>query len=313
MEKIDRQSPFPASANTGNEREKSEIVFPPGEAPKTAENFLKKRFPIGYVRKLFRKKGVRVNGRRCRPGDVLGPGDRLRIFIPFSDSAPQTSPRDLPPSLRIIEENPDFLVVDKPPGLPVHEGKRVRKRHSLLGMLEASLLPRGVTPRLVHRLDRDTSGLMVVAKTVEAAGELEARFSAGEVEKEYLALVAGELAEREGKIDIPLPGRDRDSVPALTLFRVERRFPGATLVRVRLKTGRMHQIRLHFAKIGHPVVMDDRYGDFAFNKSFRKACRLKRQFLHACSLSLYHRGRKLRWTAPLPDDLREALQALEAS
>jgi 23S rRNA pseudouridine955/2504/2580 synthase len=301
------------SANTSPEPEKGEIVFPPGEAPKTAENFLKKRFPIGYVRKLFRKKAVRVNGRRCRPGDLLGPGDRIRTFIPFAEPGPSTPPAEPHPPLRILEENAHFLIVDKPAGLPVHEGKRVRKHHSLLGRLEAALRPRGIAPRLVHRLDRETSGLMVVAKTAESAAELEARFSAGEVEKEYLALVAGELPAAEGRIDLPLPGRGGGSVPALTLYRVERRFAGATLVRVRLRTGRMHQIRLHFAKIGHPVVMDDRYGDFAFNKGFRKAYGLKRQFLHASALAFSFRGRRSRWSAPLPDDLREALRALERS
>ncbi|HWP59060.1 MAG TPA: RluA family pseudouridine synthase [Candidatus Acidoferrales bacterium] len=289
-----------------------ELVFPSDEAPKTAENFLKRRYPIGYVRKLFRKSGVRVNGKRCRPREVLAPGDVLQIFIPFEARARARETGALEPKLDIVFENEELLVVNKAAGVAVHEGKGVRARDSLLAMAQAHLKRWGASPRLVHRLDRETSGLLVIAKNDSTAAELEREFENRRVDKEYLALVVGELRPSSGRIELPLPGRDGRPVPALTLYSVERRFAATTLARVRIQTGRMHQIRLHLARIGHPVVMDGQHGDFSFNKAFRKAHGLKRQFLHAAAIALTLRGRKWQWTAPLPADLSAVLDALEA-
>ena len=119
------------------------------------------------------------------------------------------------------------------------------------------------------------------------------------------------VAENEGVIDSALPGRDGKPVRAVTRFKVEKRFSDTTLARVRIETGRMHQIRLHFARLGYPVVLDDQHGDFAFNKRFRKQYGLKRQFLHASSLTLDYGGKKRTWTAPIPEDLAATLRALE--
>ena len=151
---------------------------------------------------------------------------------------------------------------------------------------------------------------MVVAKSTSVAEDLEKRFDGGEVEKEYLALVVGQLAAGEGSINFPLSGREGSRVSALTYYRVEREYAQTTLVRVRMATGRMHQVRLHFAKLGHPIVMDVKYGDFTFNRQFRKSHGLKRQFLHASTIALEHRGKKRKWTAPLPDDLAQTLRSL---
>ncbi|HXG53388.1 MAG TPA: RluA family pseudouridine synthase [candidate division Zixibacteria bacterium] len=290
-----------------------QILFPAGEAPKTLENFLKRRFPIGYVRKLLRKHGVRVNGRRARAGDMVEPGDRIEIYIPFEEKPGSKTPASAPAApLPVIFEDDSLLVIDKPPGLAVHEGRTVLKRESLLGMLEARYRARGIVPRLVHRLDRETSGVLLVAKDEATAERLKEAFERREVEKEYLCLVAGRLPENRGTIDFPLPGRDGRMVRAATFYRVERRFRDTTLVRARIETGRMHQIRLHFAALGHPVVMDRQHGDFAFNRRFRKAYRLDRQFLHASAVALEHKGRRRRWTAPLPPDLQSVVDALAA-
>ncbi|MBI2357767.1 MAG: RluA family pseudouridine synthase [Deltaproteobacteria bacterium] len=289
-----------------------EIVIPENETPKKLENFLKKRFPIGYVRKLFRKHGVRLNGRRPAPTEIAGPGDRLQLFIPF-DKTPQ-APRErtaLTDKLVILFEDEHVVLVHKPAGVAVHEGKQVARRQSLLGMLEAIYRSQGVIPKLVHRLDKETSGVFVVAKDEETAKELERRFEESEVEKEYLALVMGRLYPREGRIDLPLPGRDGKPVSALTLYRIEKEFATTSLVRVETETGRMHQIRLHFAKLGHPLVMDSQHGDFAFNRQFRKAHGLKRLFLHASSIAFHYKGKKQKWSAPLPDDLKRTLESLE--
>ena len=286
-----------------------EIVVPGGESPKKLENFLKKRFPIGYVRKLFRKNGVRLNGQRPKPDAVVCPGDRLQLYVPFEK--PLKAPTKGISAPQTIFEDAKLIVLDKPAGLAVHEGKNILKRDTLLGILEARYERAAVVPRLVHRIDQDTSGLLVVAKDQQTAKELESRFEEGRVDKEYLALVVGRLPQSEGRIDFPFPGREGKAVRALTRFRIAKRFSDTTLVRVTIETGRMHQIRLHFARLGYPVVLGDQYGDFTFNRTFRKAYALKRQFLHAAKISLEYAGKKRIWTAPLADDLKRAMAALE--
>jgi 23S rRNA pseudouridine955/2504/2580 synthase len=285
-----------------------EIVIPAGEAPKRLDNFLKKRFNIGYVRKLFRKNGVRLNGKRAAPEDMARPGDRIQLYIEYEEAKPAARPvRDLD----ILFEDEDLLVLNKPAGIAVHEGKGILKRDTILGQLEAKYRPQSIAPRLVHRIDKETSGLMVAAKNDETAERLEALFETGDVEKEYLALVAGRLPAKRDTIDAPLPGREGGQVTAVTHYKVERELPGATLARVRIDTGRMHQIRLHFAAIRHPVVMDNEHGDFAFNREFRKKFGLKRQFLHAAMIAFEHRGKMHRWRAEMPEDLVRTLERLD--
>jgi 23S rRNA pseudouridine955/2504/2580 synthase len=290
-----------------------EISISAGESPKKLENFLKKRFPVGYVRKLFRKNGVRLNGRPSNPDDPVRPGDRVELYILFEES-PKSPGQSLPvrADLKTIFEDDQIIVINKPPGIPVHEGKAVLKRNSLLGILEASYRPRGIAPRLVHRLDKDTSGVLLVAKAEGIAKQLEGLFASKKVEKDYLCLLVGRLQHNRGTIDCSLPGRAGQPVRALTQFKVLKRFSETTLVRANIATGRMHQIRLHFAQYGHPVVMDDQYGDYSFNKRLRKQCRLRRQFLHAATLALPYRGKRHSWTAPLPADLESTLAFLAA-
>jgi 23S rRNA pseudouridine955/2504/2580 synthase len=287
-----------------------EIVLPDSEAPKKLENFLKKHFPIGYVRKVFRKNGVRINGRRGESDNIIRAGDRIQLYIPFE---PQAGPRRSRAKIDIVFEGDSLLVINKPAGLAVHEGKTVSKQESLLGTLEDHYRDRSIKPQLIHRLDQDTSGLLLVAKNPQAATELASYFETGKVDKEYLCLVVGRLQTNEGKIDFPLPGRDGTPVRTLTRFRVVKRYSEVTLVRVAIETGRLHQIRLHFAKLGYPVVMDDQHGDFGFNKRFRKEYGLKRQFLHAEKLGLNYAGKQREWTAPLASDLQRALRLLENS
>jgi 23S rRNA pseudouridine955/2504/2580 synthase len=290
---------------------KQEISITAGESSKKLENFLKKRFPIGYIRKLFRKNGVRLNGKRSKPDDLIAPGDCIQLYIPFEHSrqlARQNA--TLPADVNIIFEDDEIIVLNKPAGIAVHEGKDVLKRHSILGMLEAKYRPQGIAPRLVHRLDKDTSGVLIAVKREATASQLESLFADGGVEKEYVCLLVGRLQQNEGTIDLQLSGREGKAVRALTRFRVAKRFSETTLVRANIATGRMHQIRLHFARYGHPVVMDDQHGDFSYNKKFRKAYGLRRQFLHASTVALEHRGKRRTWTAPLPADLEKTLELL---
>jgi len=286
-----------------------EIVLPAGETPKKLENFLKKNFPIGYVRKVFRKNGVRINGQRANSDDLIRAGDRIQLYIPFEADA-AAKPIKTFPKIDVVFEDDSLLAINKPAGLAVHEGRTVSKRYSLLGILETQYRDRGIKPQLVHRLDKNTSGLLVVAKNQQTASELESCFETGKVDKEYLCLVVGRLQMNEGKIDFSLRGRDDKPVRALTRFRVIKRFAEVTLVRVAIETGRLHQIRLHFAKLGYPVVMDDQHGDFGFNKRFRKEFGLKRQFLHAEKLKLNYAGKPREWTAPLAKDLDNTLRVL---
>ena len=287
-----------------------EIVLPAGETPKKVENFLKKRFPIGYVRKLFRKNGVRLNGQRTKRDAVVRPGDRLELYIPFEAQLQRATASGW--ELETIFEDAKLLVLNKPAGLAVHEAREILRRDTILGMLESRYRPQGVVPRLVHRLDKETSGLLVVAKDAETAKELETRFEEATVDKEYVCLVAGRIPQSEGTIDFPLPGREGKAVGAVTRFRIAKRFSDTTLLRVNIATGRMHQIRLHFAQLGYPVVMDAQHGDFSFNKAFRKTYGLKRQFLHAAKIVLQYRGKNRTWLAALPKDLKRCLESLEA-
>ena len=289
-----------------------EIVLPAGETPRKLGNFLKKQFPIGYVRKVLRKNGVRINGQRAKPDDLIRAGDRIQLYIPFEPNAVSAKPGKSFPKINIVFEDDSLLVINKPAGLAVHEGRTVSKRNSVLGILEAQYHNRGIKPQLVHRLDKDTSGLLLVAKNQQTASELESSFETGKVDKEYLCLVVGRLPMNQGKIDFPLPGRNSKPVRALTRFRVVKRFSEVTFVRVVIETGRLHQIRLHFAKLGYPVVMDDQHGDFAFNKRFRKEYGLKRQFLHAEKLRLKYAGKEQEWAAEAPNDLDKTLRLLSA-
>jgi 23S rRNA pseudouridine955/2504/2580 synthase len=291
-----------------------QIIVPAGETPKKLANFLKKRFPIGYVRKLFRQNGVKLNGKRARPNDQAKPGNEIQLFIPFQNETGGSKSRPrAQPALKLIFEDAALVVVDKPAGIAVHEGKGILKRDSVLGLLEEKYRPRHITPKLVHRLDRDTSGVLVVAKNDTTMRALEESFHSGQVEKEYVCLVVGRLEPNQGSIDFALPGRKGSEVRALTKFRVIKRFSDVTLLRVTIDTGRMHQIRLHLAKLGYPVVMDDQHGDFAFNNKFRKEYGLRRQFLHAVRFSLHHNGRQQTWSAPLASDLADTLKALDSN
>ncbi|MGN6730448.1 MAG: pseudouridine synthase, partial [Candidatus Binatia bacterium] len=162
------------------------------ESAKNLENFLKKEFPVGYVRKLLRKNGVRINGQRAKGEDLVRPGDRIQLYIEFEQKASAAHARSTRP-LDIVYEDESLLVINKPAGMAVHEGKTVRKKDTVLGILEANYRGTGVRPQLVPRLDKDTSGLLLVAKNPMTVKELATRFEQGEVEKEYFCLVKGRL------------------------------------------------------------------------------------------------------------------------
>jgi 23S rRNA pseudouridine1911/1915/1917 synthase len=213
----------------------------------------------------------------------------------------------------VVHADERLAVVDKPAGLVVHPAPGHRGR-TLVDELR-DLLGGGEPerPGIVHRLDRDTSGLMLVARDDEAHRRLAAMIKAREVERRYLALIEGRPASRAGTIDAPLGRhhraperravRGRGSREARTHFEVVEPLPADTLVEVRLETGRTHQIRAHFAAIGHPVAGDPRYGHAGRHG-------LERQFLHSARLAFTHpfSGEPMTFESELPADLREALE-----
>ena len=213
----------------------------------------------------------------------------------------------------IVHLDDDVAVIDKPAGLVVHPAPS-HKGETLVGLLEG-IAGGGVQgrPGIVHRLDKDTSGLMLVARNEEAHKRLAAQVKRREVLREYTALVVGHLDSRTGTIDAPL-GRHRrqrtkravkgaGSREARTHFEVFETLPSDTLVKARLETGRTHQIRVHFAAIGHPIAGDPEYGS-------RGRHGLERQFLHASRLAFRHpaTGAEAKFTSELPDDLAAALE-----
>jgi 23S rRNA pseudouridine1911/1915/1917 synthase len=218
--------------------------------------------------------------------------------------------------LRIAFEDEHLLVVDKPAGLVVHPARG--HREDTLSQLLAPQLAGGDPERagIVHRLDRDTSGLLVVARSAEAHRLLQAALSARRIEREYLALVEGRPPARTGTIEAPI-GRDprvrtRMAVggaaarDARTHFTLERALNGTSLLRLKLETGRTHQIRVHLQAIGHPVVGDPEYGTAGM-------LGLERQFLHSARLSFDHpiTGERVDVSSPLPSDLKTALERAE--
>jgi 23S rRNA pseudouridine1911/1915/1917 synthase len=220
------------------------------------------------------------------------------------------------PALTIAFQDEHLLVVDKGAGLVVHPARG--HREDTLAQLLAPLLAGGEPERagIVHRLDRDTSGLLVVSRSQEVHRKLQAALAARKIEREYLALVEGRPPARTGTIEAPI-GRDprirtRMAVggvsprEARTHFALERALAGTSLLRLKLETGRTHQIRVHLQAIGHPVVADPEYGTAGM-------LGLERQFLHATRLAFDHpvTGERVEVRSPLPADLRSALERAE--
>lgn len=287
------------------------------------DNFLLgqlKGVPRSHVYRVLRRGEVRVNRRRVGPDYRLQPGDRVRI--------PPVRMRAAPPAVRpgafewlrdrIIYEDDDLLVLDKPAGLAVHGGSGVA-----VGLIEAlrSLRPDVPDLELVHRLDRDTSGCLLLAKRRPALRVLHAALREGGVEKRYLALVRGRwrggtrrinaplAAERragERRVDVHEAGRAAESA-----FTPKGHYGPATLMEILLYTGRTHQARVHAAHAGHPIAGDDKYGSRDFNRELRRLG-LRRLFLHAARVQFAHptSGARIRLDAPLPRELDEILERL---
>ncbi|MDH5833652.1 RluA family pseudouridine synthase [Luteimonas kalidii] len=296
------------------------------------DNFLLSQLkgaPKSLVYKIVRSGQVRVNGGRAKPETRLQAGDQVRIPpVRLGEPADRGAPaRGLLEALAasIVFEDARLLAISKPSGIASHGGSGIG-----FGVIETLRALRPGEPlELVHRLDRDTSGLMVVAKKRSALRELQAlmredpRAGGGSIRKRYLALLAGRMPDGVMSVDAALhvglrQGGERhvqvqpDGKPSLSHFRVLERRGGHSYCEVRIETGRTHQIRVHAGHIGHPVAGDDKYGDPAVNRRLREQAGLKRLFLHAASLEFALEAGRVPYVlnAPLVPELVEALDRL---
>jgi 23S rRNA pseudouridine955/2504/2580 synthase len=293
-------------------------------AGQRVDNYLTRHLkgvPKSHIYRILRSGEVRVNSRRVPASYRVQEGDRLRL--PPVRTARPARPAAPGPRLRagVIHEDDYLLVLDKPAGVAVHGGSGVSR-----GVVEQLRLerPEARFLELAHRLDRETSGVLMLAKRRSALLELHRQLREGRVRKYYLVLVKG--AWRDGKRTVTAPlnkyvlpsGERRVSVSAEgmaahTVFRLQRTWKAYSLLEAELKTGRTHQIRVHLAHLGYPIAGDDKYGDFALNKQLAKQG-LKRMFLHACKTLIVHpqTGEPLALEAPLPPELRTFLDTLDA-
>ena len=286
---------------------------------------LKTALTRSFIQKLIREGSVTVNSRREKPGYRMKEGDHVEIMVP---DQPETrlDPEDIP--LEILWEDDHIIVVNKPPHMVVYpavgnrSGTLMNALVSRCGKLSSIGAP--LRPGVVHRLDKDTSGVMVIAKDDAAHHELVRQFREREVEKYYLALLYGGMKEDRGEIKASI-GRSvsdrkkmsvntRGGKEAVTRFEVIERFSFAALVRIRILTGRTHQIRVHFASIGKPVLGDRTYGKKTSLAVGRRTVVFSRQMLHAYILKFKHpsTGEIMQFTAPMPEDMEMAIAALKA-
>jgi len=270
------------------------------------------------LQKWLRDGHVRLDSRAARPKQKIWGGERIELHA--QPDPTETAFRAEPIALEIVYEDEELLVINKPAGLVVHPGTG-NWQGTLLNALLHHAPQLAAIPRagIVHRLDKDTSGLLVVAKTLRAQTELVRQIQARTVKREYLAVVHG-VVRLDGEVAAPV-GRDPRSRtrmavvgtgrPSLTRYKVARRFADATLLECSLATGRTHQIRVHMQSLGHPLVGDPVYGGKRRGES--KAIGLRRQALHAARLEFSHpiSGARRRFTAPPPADLRALLDSLE--
>ncbi|MGE5640559.1 MAG: RluA family pseudouridine synthase [Clostridia bacterium] len=289
-------------------------------AAQRIDNFLLRRLkgvPKSHVYRVLRSGEVRVNSGRVKPEYRLRVGDRVRVPPVRVSASKPAAPRPL--GLPVVHEDTALLVIDKPSGVAVHGGSGVS--YGVIESLRAER-PEAKFLELAHRLDRDTSGLLVVCKKRSALVELHRMLREGEVDKRYLAVVKGRWTRQDAELRDSLhkyvtPQGERrvavreDGQAAVTKVRLLKSSAGYSVLELRLLTGRTHQIRVHLAHAGFPIVGDDKYGDFELNKQLAKEG-VKRLLLHACSIAFSHPLEKtrLKFQSAMPEEMKRAADAL---
>ena len=306
------------------------------------DKYLRKRLasvPTSHLFKMIRVKKVRVNGKRAQPEQLLAAGDVISIRgdekqllgpVPEAERAPAPVPEVDPNELVILLEDEWLMAVNKPSGMAVHTGSGITGG-TLVDYVRAYLGPKAVrndfTASPAHRLDRETSGVILVAKRRPAMVHFTEVFTHGKSRKRYLTLVKGKMSKDSGVIDLPLSEHQQTAESkarrgvnmqeAVTRWKVIKQSSEVALLSCSIETGRTHQIRRHLAAVGHPVAGDRKYGDFAFNRELKARWGLKRLFLHAERIEFPHpqHGGKVTVEAQLPPELQDILKraALEPS
>lgn len=277
-----------------------------------------------YIQKLIREDNVSVNSIYESPSYRIKRGERIEINIPEREEL-SLVPEDIP--IEVIFNDPHIIVINKPPNMVVYPSaghERGTLMNALIGRGERlASIGAPLRPGVVHRLDKDTSGVLVIAKDDPAYTNLFRQFQRREVEKHYLALVYGILKEKKGEIKTVIgrsisdrkrmSTRTRKGREAITRYEVIREFKDASLIKVRIITGRTHQIRVHLSSIGHPVLGDRIYGRKTIIRIGNNELRFNRQMLHALSIRFKHpvTGEEVEFNAPLPDDIRKAIDELD--
>ncbi|MCC6464585.1 MAG: RluA family pseudouridine synthase [Planctomycetes bacterium] len=324
------------------------ITIGENEAGQRLDRFLRKLLTdvsLSAIYRLVRTRQVVLNGRKARPEQRLELGQVLTFFEAAEEKHLQPKLRREPPGgrssrrdFRVVFEDPSLLAVNKAPGVLVHAGDRGTERDTLIDQVTAWLLEQSerpeagnlrefvkpsptFAPSLVHRIDRQTSGIVLIGKTLPVTQALASAIKHREIAKSYVALAVGGLPQREGTIAVPIArhedakGRRRKvetghGQRAVTNYRVLSQRGQYTLVELDLVTGRTHQIRAHLAHVGAPLAGDDEYGSREHNRHATQRLGLSRQFLHAARVQLTHpqSGEALDLVAPLWPDLQECLR-----
>lgn len=295
------------------------------QAGQRIDNFLLSRLkgvPKSRIYRLLRKGEVRVNKGRIRPEYRLAKEDLVRVPpIRVSKQVPASPGRSLRGVLAksILLETEEFLVINKPFGLAVHGGSGIN-----LGVIESLRAMREPNAylELAHRLDRDTSGCLLIAKSRRVLKDLQNQMRRRAMDKRYITLVSGRWAKERREVNAPLLKQtlasgerivrvNSEGKPSLTRFKLLKHYGDASLLEVKLETGRTHQIRVHCQLVGHPLAGDPKYGNEAFNQALRDIG-LKRLFLHAAQLAFTSpaTGERVKVEAPLPDELKGLLKQL---
>jgi 23S rRNA pseudouridine955/2504/2580 synthase len=303
----------------------SYVTVDDNAAGQRLDNFLlrlAKGVPKSHIYRIVRSGEVRINRARAGADQRLAAGDEVRI-PPMRVATRAAAPRATATMPPVLFEDEHLLVIDKPAGTAVHGGSGVS-----FGIIEQVRLARPNQPflELVHRLDRETSGVLVLAKTRRALVGMHEHLREGRVDKRYLALVRGRWTNASQHVKVALrkhvtaSGERRVSVDpegaaSHTIFRLKQHFAGYSLLEAELRTGRTHQIRVHLAHIGFPIAGDDKYGDFELNKRLQKGeggPRLRRMFLHAFAMSFHHpvSSEPIFLQSPLPRECAEFLREL---
>ena len=284
------------------------------------DNYLRKVLPgvpNSLIYKIIRDGQVRINSGRVKPLYKLKRNDIIRIPPVSIDLKPQSVSRFLLKDLKkiILYENDDFIVINKPPGIAVHSGSKIK--NDIISSIKS--LDKYQSVSLVHRLDMNTSGCLILAKNYLVASDLGKIFQSGNVEKNYLSLLSGSMSgdriavdqsitrnkgNRNNSVSISTDGKE-----ALSYITLIKQFKNCCLVDIKIETGRMHQIRVHAKSIDQPVCGDTKYGDIDINKKMRK-CGLRRMFLHSKKLSFFYKEQH-NIEAPTPEDLTLVIDKLK--